>query len=43
MRAKRQYYTANPNEFHNDLGGDTLFRSEPESTFLAKITYWIAI
>ncbi|HKW50263.1 MAG TPA: DUF5916 domain-containing protein [Candidatus Eisenbacteria bacterium] len=39
----RMDHVSNPNQFHNDLSGGPLFRSEPENTILAKITYWIAI
>jgi hypothetical protein len=40
---ERSMHTANPNEFRNSFGSRALFRSEPENTILAKITYWIAI
>ncbi len=39
----RGTYGGDPNGFRNGLGTRTLFRTEPENTLMAKVTYWLPI
>ena len=38
-----RFMSPDPNAFRNGLGGDALFRNEPENRFLAKVTYWLPV